>query len=366
MGKSVKVIEENEVLTVKYLKKIRPWSFSGMLSTIIFLAAIMGGIGNLTDFGLGWFCFTIAVGATFYIPVMLKNREISLTVDENFITIEYPSSKNNGEEVIKKMFANEDIKHISTRSKNNHHEFWIENFKGEKTLLLGGKEGFLVEEDKDVYETLDKITDFFDKKRYLKARKAAIQKISTPKVKVVKSIPTKKIITARQIDKEQDTAKLKIQDLREGVLVDFHNEHWEIIGQVQYDWKLENTDMLYQVKNHKNQITFLFIAQNIAVYTAWIEERLSQYELMSNQLDSIAENPPLKFTFRESVFLKEHFNSGHEFASKSKNGVKIKQWKYLSQDRKESLRILEHEDKDTFVFWGEKIEEFEFSNILTS
>ena len=166
--------------------------------------------------------------------------------------------------------------------------------------------------------------------------------------------------------KNKNPRKLKIQDLSEGVLFDFYHETWEVIAQIQYDWKLNNTDMLYQIKNGKNMTIFLFVCQNLAIYTTCLEERLTQHELMSNQLDKISENLPFEFTFRDTLFLKEHFNTGYEFVSKSKHGVKIKQWKYISEDGKKTLRILEHDDQDTFVFLGKKIEEFEFSNILLS
>jgi hypothetical protein len=368
MSKIINITEENGILTLKHPKKRNKWSFFWIFIASIFFTVITGDISN---FGIGGLCFSLVLGTVMSIPLMLQNREVSLTIDEKFITIEYSSSNDNGDKIIKEMFANENIKRIYAVSKQkysiyNHYELWIENYKGEETKILGKEEGFVVKKEEIVCKAVDEIRQFLSKNKYLKPKKEVVQKISTPKVKVLKSINNKTITPPRKVTKEQDTAKLKIQDLREGVLFDFHNENWEVIGQVQYDWKLENTDTLYQIKNQRNQISLLFVAQNMAVYTAWIEERVSQYELIEHQLDKVSQNLPVKFTFRESVFLKEHFNVGHEFASKSKNGVKIKQWKYLSEDRKESLRILEHEDKDTFVFWGEKIEEFEFSNILLS
>ena len=225
-----------------------------------------------------------------------------------------------------------------------YYELWIEDTEGEHKKILGKEEGFLGENVKRIAEITKRMTTFLDKNKVLKA-KEIIKKIT---------VTSKPNTPPRKITKEQDTVKLEIQDLREGVLFDFHNQNWEVIGQIQYDWKLENTDTLYQIKNQISQISLLFIVQNIAVYTAWIEERVPQYELMDSQLDKVSQNLPIQFTFRGSLFLKEHFNVGYEFVSKTKKGVKIKQWKYLSEDRKESLRILEHEDKDTFVFWGRK------------
>jgi hypothetical protein len=361
MDKVVKISEENEMLTVSYLKKVNYWTLLWLLLAVSLPFLSM-------DIDLGVIYWLLTVMAMIVVPLFLhqKKEEINLTIDEQFIKIEYPST--NDKETIEKMFANKNIKQIYAINrdkdvrflKNNCYELWIEDYKGERTKILGKQEGFVVKKKEDIAEALDGITQFLRKNNYLKPKKEDIHQISTSKIEITKKTPP------RQVTKEQDTAKLKIQDLREGVLFDFHNENWEVIHQIQYDWKLDNTDTLYQIKNQRNQISLLFVAQNMAVYTAWIEERVPQYELIENQLDKISQNLPVKFLFRDSLFLKEHFNVGHEFASKSKNGVKIKQWKYLSEDRKESLRILEHEDKDTFVFWGEKIEEFEFSNILTS
>jgi hypothetical protein len=363
MGKVVKVTEENEKLTLRYTKRFDYWN---LLWTLLFL----GFTSFIIDIDLGLACF---IGAMVIIPNSLqKDREINLTIDEHFIHIEYPST--NDKDTIKKMFANKNIKRIYAVNrdknvqffKNSGYELWIENYKGERTKILGKKEGFVIKKEKDIFEALEEIRQFLGMNNYLKSKKEETLPVKASQIEISNRIPTKAFVSPREVNKEQDTAKLKIQDLREGVLFDFYNENWEVIGQVQHDWKSGNTDTLYQIKNQRNQISLLFVAQNMAVYTAWIEERVPQYELINSSLDKISQNLPTQFIFRGSLFLKEHFNTGHEFVSKSKNGVKIKQWKYLSEDRKESLRILEHEDKDTFVFWGERIEEFEFSNILSS
>ena len=60
-----------------------------------------------------------------------------------------------------------------------------------------------------------------------------------------------------------------------------------------------------------------------------------------------------KFSYRKT----------YEFVAENQ-GVKIKEWKYISENKSKSLRILEHEDEDIFVFSGKKIQNYEFSNIL--
>jgi hypothetical protein len=352
MIENITIIEEKKELAIEYVAKTNLWQ---LLFLIIIVGVIFSFsfelINDSTEDFRNWTILLVTL-SPFLVSPFLKYEKCIFKIDKKFITISHPSK--NGKETIQKVFVNEEIEQLLVLKKKSgksyYYELWIEDTKGKYKKILGKEEGFLGKNKKKVSKILTKMTVFLEKNKTLKT-KEIIKEISIP---------------PRQITKEQDTAKLKIQDLREGVLFDFHDENWEVIGQVQYDWKLENTDTLYQIKNQRSQISLLFVAQNIAVYTTWIEERVPQYELMESQLDKISQNLPVKFIFRGSLFLKEHFNVGHEFVSKSKHGVKIKQWKYLSENRKESLRILEHEDKDTFVFWGEKIEEFEFSNILRS
>ena len=124
--------------------------------------------------------------------------------------------------------------------------------------------------------------------------------------------------------------------------------------------------MLYQIQNSENKTTLLFVCQDMAIYDTWIEKRLTYQDLIQNNLGKIRYEVPLELEFEKNLFFKEHINSGNEFVSEASNASKIKQYKYLSEDKKQSLRILQHEEEDVYVFAGKKVESYEFSNILAT
>ena len=366
MPEQRQISKHNKELELEYTSRTMEGYFTNIAlllvgAAIFAMSFVTGGM----FLGLTSFCFILAAVIKWFLSTM--HNYITIKLENNLITINHQHNYGVKEKDTHYSFTLLDVKQFYIKkvvkslilkgeksSKRRFYEIWIHKNDGQRVRMLGIEEGFWETNERKAYATMSKISK--------------LSRINNPSevISKLKTYTPKPIIRPRQITKEQNPHKLKIQDLREGVLVDFHDETWEVIAQIQYDWKLENTDMLYQIKNGKSDTTFLFVCQNLAIYTTWLEERLTQHELMSNQLDKISQNLPLEFTFRDTLFLKEHFNTGYEFVSKSENGVKIKQWKYISEDGKKSLRILEHDDQDTFVFLGKKIEEFEFSNILIS
>jgi len=366
MSEHKHIIRKDEQLIIEQQSRTLEDNFKSAALLIIGIAMFIPSIPT-GSFFLFATSICLILGAAVIWGISTTHDYLTITLEEKLIRIEHQHNKGMKEKDTQYTFVIKNIKRIYVKkerktlilkgkksNKSIFYAIWIEKNNGQEVRMLGVEEGFWETKEKEAQKIAKKISTILVKDDYLKAKS------------ILKNIPSKPIISPRQISKEQDTAKLEIQDLREGILFDFYHETWEVIGQIQYDWKLDNTDMLYQIKNGKNRTIFLFVCQNLAIYTTWIEERLTQHDLMNDQLDKISENLPLEFTFREVLFLKEHFNLGYEFVSKTNQGVKIKQWKYISEDGKKSLRILEHDDKDTFVFLGKKVEEFDFSNILIS
>jgi hypothetical protein len=104
----------------------------------------------------------------------------------------------------------------------------------------------------------------------------------------------------------------------------------------------------------------------MAIYTIWVEEYLTYHGAVIHKLNRIPYETPLEFTFKKTLYFKDHVDSGYAYVADTDKGVEIQEWKYISEDGKHSLRILKHEDKDIIMFSGVKAENFEFSNILLS
>ena len=108
-----------------------------------------------------------------------------------------------------------------------------------------------------------------------------------------------------------------------------------------------------QVKYHfKNETLLVFVQQDMGVVHTWVEEKVS-YDQIEIQ----------KAVFKEQFTAKEHIDSGNFFTSNQNKASKVKQWRYISEDKKQCLRILEHEEKDWSAFLGQKVDPVEFTNI---
>lgn len=284
---------------------------------------------------------------------------ITLKVNKNFITVEH--QYNEQKRPIKQTFNSKSIKRISllrdvkvfVSKKGKHcnmysYQIWIEKNEGQRIKILSEYEIF-GKQVRNARSIMEASKDFLHQKLLLLSQDAS---------SIIQNVPRRKII------KEQDISKLKIKDLKKGYLLDYKLETWEVIGEVQYDWRQGSTDMIYQLKNKDNKTLLLSVCQDMAIYSTWIEEYLTYHGSVIHKLDKIPYQTPLEFTFKGKIFFKEHVDLGYGYVADTDKGVDIKQWKYLCGDEKYSLRILKHEDEDILMFSGKKVENFEFSNIL--
>jgi hypothetical protein len=318
--------------------------------------------------------FSLLIAAiVFKLSIRDIKNNISIKIQRETIYVEHISNYNKKGTMhifptkdIRRLYVARDRKENLIRGKKTSRvyccEIWAEKNNGEKVRILGDKEGFFTESQKTAQFIMQKMQTVLQLATYTPP-KQAIQYIGTNIQEPSKAkLPVPK---QRKINKETEISKMTIKDFEVGVLFDYKNETWEVIAQTQYDWQRGNTDTLYQVQNSQNATILLLVCQDMAVYSTWLEERLPYHELAKNNLNKAHQGLPLEFEFRDKLFLKESLSSGHEFVG-TNQGQSIKEWKYISENSTETLRILEHEDEDIFVFSGKKVESYEFSNILLS
>jgi len=159
--------------------------------------------------------------------------------------------------------------------------------------------------------------------------------------------------TPRQQVKEYNPIKIDIKDLDKGAFLDYQNQSWEVVFKTQYDWTRGDTDKLFQLINTKSETMLLFIQQDMGILYTWLEEKIG-YDQIEEQ----------KIVFKEELSARQYVDSGNIFTSNEDNATKIKQWRYVARDKKQCLRILEHEEKDWSAFLGQKVDSIEFTNIL--
>jgi hypothetical protein len=354
---NLSLIENKEELIIKYKSESKESNLVAnvfmIFYSIMLLFMIFGSIATGGMFFLIGLPFLLFSSLASFLKV--KNNTI-LKLDKEHITIKHESSYLSWGKVTTCTLSTQDIESIyiqKVRKENItrwfrvakviEYEIWADKSNGKKEQILGDEKGFFVENQAELQSIMEKLIVFWRSKKH-----------------------NSKITGVNRREIHQETTefnKMSVKDLKIGVLLDYKLNTWEVFRQVQYDWEQGNTDNLYKLRSSKNTIIFLRVCQNMAIYNTWLENRLSYHDLAKNNLDKVRQDLPLEFTFQGELFLKEDASSGYEFVGDNP-AEKIKEWKYISEDKTKSFRILEHEDEDIFAFLGKKIETYEFSNIL--
>jgi hypothetical protein len=353
MSKKLRVTENKQGLMISQKQSYFHMGYLLPISTFVFFTSLI----SLS--GLGWgVSIVMAIIGLIYRDkdIVFSKKNIIIKKDREFVLVE---DKDTGWSFPARYAAfRKNIKHIfvkayhSRRKNSSYYEIWIETDEGKQIRILGDKKYFVIKSRNEAELIVEKMKGLSIIIGY------------KPKTESLSQKKTKLKISARAITKEQELSKLQIQDLREGTLLDYKLQTWEVVQQVQYDWGQGNTDILYRLKSTEDKYILLLVVQNLAVYQTWIEERLTYQELLNDNLNKIRFEPPLELNFKGKELFKEYIEVGYEFVDNADFGAKITQYKYLSEDGKYSLRILHHEGEDVFVFSGVRAENFEFSNIL--
>jgi hypothetical protein len=355
MSKNLSIIEKEEELIIKHKSEEKKSNFGSSIFAMIFSLAMLITLFSNGIMGFGLFLlFSPVLITSIKIASTKTKNNIKLKLDKNNITITHQSNYLGWGKTREYTFSAQNIKQVYIRKNNKKNIIWwfdtdnvscyeifVQKNDGEIQRILGDEEGFFVESPKEAQFIKGTIQGF------------------------LQTIPQIRNIQIRKLTKETQISKMRIKDLKKGVLLDYKLDTWEVTGQIQYDWQQGNTDTLYQLQNSKNTTILLLVCQDMAIYNTWLEIRLSYHDLAKNSLDKVRQELPLEFVFQGKIFLKEEVSSGYEFVGNNP-AAQIKEWKYISEDKTSSLRILEHEDEDIFVFSGKKVENYEFSNILLS
>jgi hypothetical protein len=166
--------------------------------------------------------------------------------------------------------------------------------------------------------------------------------------------------------KERNPTELNIKDLEVGAFLDYELVTWEIVYQTQYDWDRKITEIQFQLSDHKGKSMLLFVQTHEKYPITWSESKVSYRDLETYKLRDILYSPPTQLTFKDQLLFRKSVEIGKKFIPNEREGLAVRQWHYISADEKQSLRILQYEDKGWAAFLGKKIEEFEFENILPS
>jgi hypothetical protein len=372
MFENLKIVEEETCLFIENKsenKKIIFWQknifkvTSAMFATFFFLIPLVHFKLIESDYFVTLAKTFAFLGASSFITDLVL-RSISITedsittleVNDRFIVVKYlfdsqthPNIYTFEAENIKQIYITQDVKQLISEKGEQEtsyfYELGIEKNNGQKETILS-EENLSSEKAEKTHLIMEKSRAYLEKQLYF--------------------LSDEKLKNRRKLEQEEELSKLKIQDIQKGFLLDYQHETWEVVEETQYDWEQGNSDKLFELKNAQNKSVLLFVCQNMAIYDTWIEEKFTYQKLVKYKLDKINHEAVLKFDFKGEIFLKNQIDVGYGYIAGSYKGKKIKQHKYLSQDEKQSFRVITHKDENSTFFLGKRVRNFEFNNVLTS
>jgi hypothetical protein len=278
----------------------------------------------------------------YYIVALFINKTI-ITVTKQSITVKHkPLKWKNAKTLQVENIHRIDLKNGFSSYQNDstcYYDFIVEQSKGRRNIdLLGVK---VIANESDALEIEQKIKQFLEIDDYEIVNEFEFrtqpQEIERQQVKF----------------KEKNILNLKISDLKKGYLIDYENQTWEVIFEVQYSWVRGSMDKLFQLRNHKKKTILLYVQQDMGMFNLWLETELSHNELNKQ-----------KEIFKKRFAAKQNINSGKTCSSQDTRLKNIKQWHFINKTGKKSLRVLQIQMKDWLGFSGKKVDEFEFENML--
>jgi len=165
----------------------------------------------------------------------------------------------------------------------------------------------------------------------------------------------------RQTPKQLNAADLKISELSVNDIVDYEQSTYEVRYSTQYDWNNGYTDKQLQLVDHTNKEILLYIEQNKAIYTPYIEIELNLGE--AQKMNFTPQAPPTELNYKALEFQLHHYTKGKIFLNEQMP-VEAHQWIYKN-DEKFHLRIVRFNDLTHFYF-GKKEVDISFTNLYTT
>jgi hypothetical protein len=345
MGK-IKIIENTGELVIEYK--------ANLFSTNSFLAT---GIASLIFIIFFYEIPSVTFPIAFLIAILMSvNNKVTIKVKSNLVSITSKFDSwflKNTVNIPTKDLIQIYVKEQKKIDEPSEYTLYAKQAKGKPTIPFFNKITFNDAKEAQLIE--GKIQDFLGIKDFqihgeYRGKLNKPLRVNTP---------------IRQI-KEQNPTQLNIKDLKVGAFLDYELVTWEVVYQTQYDWDRKITEIQYQLSDHKGHSMLVFVQIHEKYPSTWSENKISYHDFETYKLSDILYSPPTELTFKDQSFFRKNIGIGKKFIPNEQEGLQIKQWHYITSDEKQSLRILQYEDKGWAAFSGKKIEEFEFENILTN
>ncbi|BDD08426.1 hypothetical protein FUAX_08580 [Fulvitalea axinellae] len=163
-----------------------------------------------------------------------------------------------------------------------------------------------------------------------------------------------------------DPTNLKLIDLREGFILDYDMQSWEVVKAFEYDWgndyftlelRLDNgTDSLHLAVDDNDGME-LTLTKDVKV--RHLDEDLPEYIVEH-------ETAPKKLVYEGTVYYLDEESAGYckEITAPDNAWQELINWDYYDKTEKKHLSVTQWGDREFECAVGRVAKEFEFSNII--
>jgi len=166
-------------------------------------------------------------------------------------------------------------------------------------------------------------------------------------------------------DKETDSiTNLNLSSLKPGYYVDYDLKTWEVLARHHYDWGEGDISYEWQLKSHDETI---YLSSETDDEVEWTVSRPVAFaRLGSNVRKHIEEHddPPEEIVFDSTKYYLDESGGGHYYKNGNGPGQAFISWDYVDDTEEKYLSIEQWGEEEFEASTGERVEEYQFTNIL--
>ncbi len=168
-------------------------------------------------------------------------------------------------------------------------------------------------------------------------------------------------------EKEPDPiSDLTLKKLKKGYLVDYDLKSWEVISANRYDWGEGDLTYEWQLTSHDD---ILFLERETDDEDYWCISRKISLTRLDGRIIQALKNggdPSETMEFDGKTYYLDETGGAHFYKDDALEGKEVFKWDYIDDSGKNNLTIEQWGERDFEVSLGEKVHEYQFTNILPS
>ncbi len=166
----------------------------------------------------------------------------------------------------------------------------------------------------------------------------------------------------RPAEKPKQIHNPEVQHLQKGHYVDYESQSYEAAHLSQYDWNNGDSDKLIQLVDFKNNSKLLYIKQDKGLHLPYLESKMDFME--ASRIFFLKADPPKQIDYNNTKYNLYEYLKGKMWTSEKSNPIDTEQWFYLSEDKEQSLRIVDTNNLFS-KYLGKREISAAFSKIIT-